>query len=349
MPDKFRAVYYINQFFGQIGGEESAYAPVLVKDEKIGPASAFDTLLVGEGEVVRTIICGDNYFNENKDKTISEILSAVEAAAPSVLVAGPAFNAGRYGTACAEIIKAVTRELKIPAVSGMYTENPGVALCREAAYIVSTGESAGGMREALLKMAALAKKLAAGDEIGPPEETGYIPRGIRKTVFVQKRGSRRAVDMLLAILCGEAYQTEMEMPVFDTVSPARPIADLTNATIALCSSGGIVPLGNPDRIESASAQKWARYDISGKKSLGADFYSTHGGYDPVYANEMPDRIVPVDILNEFKNEGIIGGVHPYFYSTTGTGTAVGKAAEFGAEIGARLKNAGVDGVILTST
>ena len=42
----------------------------------------------------------------------------------------------------------------------------------------------------------------------------------------------------------------------------------------------------------------------------------------VYANEVPDRVVPLDILREFEKEGKIGKVYKYFYTTTGTGTSV---------------------------
>ena len=360
--EKLKIVYYVNQFFGQIGGEEMAGTPVQIKDEKIGPAIGFQAQLGGAAEVVRTIICGDNYFNENTEKASAEILAAIKEVSPQLFVAGPAFNAGRYGMACAEISRLVAKELEIPVVSGMYIENPGVEVCKEFAYIVSTGNSAGSMGKALPDMAVLAKKLLSGEEIGSPEELGYIPRGMRKTLIAEKRGSLRAVDMLLAVLGGKEYKTEMPMPVFDTVAPAAAIKDLSKATIAICTSGGIVPQGNPDRIESAAAQKWGKYDISGRKALSGyavqdaatktflnDYYSTHGGYDPVYANEIPDRIAPLDILNKFKEEGYIGDVFKFFFTTTGTGTAVSKAKEFGKEIGAMLKEAGVDGVILTST
>ena len=50
-----------------------------------------------------------------------------------------------------------------------------------------------------------------------------------------------------------------------------------------------------------------------------------------------------------KQKGEIAGIYQYFYSTTGTGTSVGNAVKFGKEIGKELREAGVDGVILTST
>lgn len=350
MSDKFKVLYYVNQFFGQVGGEDKAGMPPEFRASKIGPAMGFEGLLKGEGTVIGTIICGDNYFNENKSDVLEIILNMVKEAAPDVFVAGPAFNAGRYGVACSEIAKAVVQQLNIPVVSGMYLENPGLENCKAFAYVVGTTDTAGGMRNALPSMAALTYKLAKGIEVGSPEDEGYIARGMRKTLFVEKRGSLRAVEMLLARLKGLPFETEMPMPVFDIVTPAEPIKDLSKATIALCTSGGIVPAGNPDRIQSASAQKWGKYDVSETNALEATcYYTTHGGYDPIYANEMPDRVAPLDVLKEFEAEGYIGKVFDWFYTTTGTGTAVGKSVEFGVQIGAELKAAGVDGVILTST
>jgi len=346
----FRVVYYVNQFFGQVGGEDKAGMPPEYRQGKVGPAVGFEGLLKGEGEVIGTIICGDNYFNENKQEVMEMILNFVKEASPDVFVAGPAFNAGRYGVACAEISKAVAQRLNIPVITGMYLENPGLDICKEIAYVVSTSDSAGGMRKALPLMASLTDKLVKGIELGAPEVEGYIARGMRKTLFVEKKGSLRAVEMLINRLQGKPFETEMPMPVFDVVSPAAAIKDLSKATIALCTSGGIVPAGNPDKIQSASAQKWGKYDVSNVRALEAPcYYTTHGGYDPVYANEIPDRVAPLDVLKEFEAEGTIGKVYDWFYTTTGTGTSVGKSVEFGVQIGAELKAAGVDGVILTST
>jgi len=68
MSSKFQVLYYVNQFFGQVGGEDKASMPPEYRKEKVGPAVGFEGLLKGEGEVVGTIICGDNYFNENNKR-----------------------------------------------------------------------------------------------------------------------------------------------------------------------------------------------------------------------------------------------------------------------------------------
>ena len=59
--------------------------------------------------------------------------------------------------------------------------------------------------------------------------------------------------------------------------------------------------GNPDHIESSSASHYGEYDITGVTDLTEETYETaHGGYDPVYANEDPDRVLPVDVLRDME-------------------------------------------------
>lgn len=344
----YKILYYVNQFFGQIGGEDKAdFAPVL-KPEAIGPALGFNAELKGEAQVVSTLICGDNYFNEQNEETVKFIKEKLNEIKPDLVVAGPAFNAGRYGMACAGVVETVT-EQNIPVITGMYHENPAVDHIKGKALIVKTSDSAAGMKDALPIMAKLALKTLKQEEIGKPEAEGYIVQGKRLTVFTEKRGSERAVEMLLARLRGEAFETELPMPVFDTVEPAKPIADLSKITVALLTTGGIVPKGNPDRIQSASAQIWGKYDVSNLDELKGTFVTIHGGYDPVYANERADRVAPLDLLKKAKKDGVIKDVYKYFYTTTGTGTSVGNALKFGKEIGKELAEAGVDAAIMTST
>ena len=348
---KIKVVHYINQFFANIGGEEKADYPAELRvGEVVGPGMAFNMNFKDEAEIIATIVCGDSYFNENLDKAKADILAMVKEQAPDVFVAGPAFNAGRYGVACGTIAAAVQEELGIPAVTGMYVENPGADMFKNQVYMVSTKNSAAGMRDAVGKMAPLALKLAKGEKIGASCEEGYMPNGIRVNFFEKERGSKRAVKMLLQKLADKPYVTEYPMPSFDKVAPNPAVKDLAHAKIALVTSGGIVPKGNPDRIESSSASHYGEYDITGVMDLTADTYETaHGGYDPVYANEDADRVLPVDVLREMEKEGKIGELHHLFYTTTGNGTAVASAKAFADEFSQKLKADGVDAVILTST
>ncbi len=260
---KIRVVQYINQFFAQIGGEEKADIPAELREGPVGPGLAFNQAWGEEAEVVATIICGDSYFNENLEKAQAEVIEMVKSQNPDMFIAGPAFNAGRYGVACGTIAKAVQDNLNIPVLTGMYIENPGADMFKKDVYVVSTKNSAAGMRDAVKKMAPLALKLARHEAIGASCEEGYMPNGIRVNLFEKERGSKRAVKMLIAKLNGKPYTTEFPMPSFDRVAPNPAVKDMAHATVALCTSGGIVPHGNPDRIESSSASKYGEYDIEG--------------------------------------------------------------------------------------
>lgn len=277
---KYKIVHYINQFFAGIGGEEKAdYTPEL-REGVVGPGMGLKAALGEDYEIVSTIICGDNYFGENLDAATDTIIEMVKKCEPDVFVAGPAFNAGRYGVACGTICKAVEERLGIPVITGMYIENPGVDMFRKDLIIVDTPNSAAGMPKVLPVMSALIKKMAAGEEILGPKEEGYIERGIRVNYFAEKRGSERALEMLVKKLKGEEYGTDLPMPKFDRVAPAEPVKDIKHAKIAVVTSGGIVPTGNPDHIESSNATKWGKYDITGMDRLSADEFTTiHGGYD----------------------------------------------------------------------
>ena len=140
------------------------------------------------------------------------------------------------------------------------------------------------------------------------------------------------------------------MPVFDRVDPHPAIKDVTKARIALVSSGGPVPKGNPDRIESSSASKYGKYSLVDINDFTAENGETaHGGYDPVYANIDLDRVLPVDVIKEMVASGEIGSLHEYWYSTVGNGTSVANSKKFAAQIAEDLLADKVDGVILTST
>jgi glycine reductase len=346
---KIRVVHYINQFFAQIGAEDKAHVPPEIKKGALGPGILLQQLLGNNAEVVATVFCGDNYYAEKSEVASREIVTMVAKYQPDILIAGPAFNAGRYGIACSGVCHAVANKLSIPVITGMFKENPGIEIGR-GLYIIETANSAAKMKDALTMIVRLALKLVNNEEIGAPEEEGYFPRGIRENYFAEKIGAVRAVDMLLLKLAGEPYKTEYPIPSFDRVPPSPPVIGLKNQKIAIVTSGGIVPKGNPDRIESSSASKFGEYSLAGLDKLTAASHETaHGGYDPVYANQDPNRVLPVDVLRQLEREGVIGKLHELYYATVGNGTSVANAKKFGAEIATRLKKAAVSAVILTST
>ena len=190
----YKVVHYINQFFAQIGGEEMAHVPPELREGPVGPGTAFTAAWKGEAEITKTIVCGDSYFAEHEKEAKEQILAWVKEEKPDLFIAGPAFNAGRYGYACANVCVAV-KELGIPVLTGMYEENPGADL-KDKVMIVATANSAAGMRKAAPVMANLAMKIMKGEKIGASSEEGYMNMGIRVNLFEKERGAKRAVDML---------------------------------------------------------------------------------------------------------------------------------------------------------
>lgn len=347
---KYRIVHYINQFFAQIGGEDMADIQPQVRDGAIGPGLAFAAAFGDDYEIVATAICGDNYFASHLEEAQETLLEMIKGYAPDIFVAGPAFNAGRYGVACGAIAKAVEERLGIPSITGMFEENPGVDMYRKDLYIIKTKDSAASMRQAISLMAGFAKKIAAGGDILGPDEEGYHERGIRVNYLHEQRGSERAIEMLLKKCKGEEYVSEYPMPKFDRVTPLPAIKDPSKLKFAIVTSGGIVPAGNPDRIESSSATKYGIYSIEGMESMSKDdFITVHGGYDRAFVTEDPNLVIPLDVLREMEEEGRIGKLANYFVTTTGTGTSVGNSKRFGEDFSGKLKQDGIDAVILTST
>jgi glycine reductase len=345
-----RVVHYINQFFGGLGGEEYAGIPPEVRDGAVGPGRLLDQLLPGDAEVVATIICGDNYAAENLDEVTAAVATRVKDMQADLLIAGPCFQAGRYGIAAGGVCAAVHQQLNVPSVTAMSQENPGVGLYHEQVYIVDSGGDVGQMRDVLARMALLGTKLANGEDPGLPAEVGYFPRGLLRSQFVEQTAAERLTAMLLAKLRGQPYEPEAPIEIAEPTAQPLPVADLSKAVVALVTDGGLVPKGNPDGIPLAFAKVWGAYNIAGKETLSADEYDvSHGGYDNRPVRTDPHRLVPVDVLRDFERDGLIGGLHPEFLSTTGNLNPINNSRRMGKEMAQRLTSAGVDAVILTST
>ena len=345
---RIRAIHYLNQFFGGLGGEAQADAPPTLVPGAKGPGLLLQRL-VPDIEVVATVVAGDDFMSTAEAAVDAVVALVRDAPAADVLIAGPAFVAGRYGMACGAVCEAVSEQLSLPTVTAMHEENPGVDTYRRDVTIVRTERDVMGMNDAIKRVGDLAGKLVSGQAVDPAVD-GTFPRGVRRNRFSEQTGAHRAVAMLLRKLAGEPIDTEYAMPTFDRVTPAPPIADLSSCRIALVTSGGIVPRGNPDRIESANASRWGAYDISGVTALDASTHMTvHGGYDPTYATEDPNRVLPLDVVRDLVHEGRVGSLHDAYFATVGNATSVASARAFGAAMATALREAHVQAVILTST
>jgi len=345
-----RIIHYLNQFFGGIGAEEQAGSGLEIREGAVGPGKLLETLLGDDARVVLTIVCGDNYAVENQADVTTVVLEKVRTTEADLFVAGPCFDAGRYGVAAGALCSAVQTELGIPVITAMSEENPGVDLYREILCIVDSGTSITKMREVLAKMANLGKKLVSKEAIGLPAEEGYLPRGLLRDQVVETKAATRLVDMLVAKLKGERFESEMPATAFAPVPMPAAVTDLSKAKVMLITDGGLVPKGNPDRIEGTAATRWGAYRIAGRDDLrGEEYEVSHGGYDTRFVQEDPHRLVPLDAMREMEKNGVIGKLHDEFISTCGRSNPLSNTRRLGREIAEKIKRDGVDAVILTST
>jgi len=346
-PRSAKVAHYINQFFAGLGGEEKAdTGPGRLND--LAPISRkLNSSMPENLEVTATIYCGDDYAASNP-KAPAEILGLIQESGAEVVVAGPAFGSGRYGIACARVATAAN-EAGLTAVCAMDAENPGVGELKPGgATGLASGSAARLMGAALEKMANAAGKLVAGESVG--EADGLIEKPSRRNVLSDHNAARRAVDLALARIAGDKQATEIPLADFGVVTPAAPVADAADAVFALLTEGGLVPTGNPGRLESARATKWLRYPAgAGNGIQPGESQSVHGGFSTAAANADPQRILPLEAARQLESEGKIGRLFDEYFVTVGNGTGVADAARFGVEWAAELHKAGVQAAILTST
>jgi len=345
-----RIVHYLNQFFAGIGGEDQADTPPQSKTGSVGPGRLLQQMLAMDAEVVGTVICGDGLFADRMEETAPAVLRLIAEFKPDVVIAGPAFNAGRYGLACGRVCADVEQKLKIPAVTGMYPENAAVAVYGNAVLIVPAAASALGMKEAMNAIARLALKLGRAETLGPAAVEGYLPRGQRRNTRVGTSASERALDLLLKRLKGEAFATEVPLPRYEAVTPPAPVADPARVRLALVTESGLVPKGNPGRLEWVRASRWLKYSIAGKDRLEKGEYEVvHSGYDTAFALDDPNRLVPVDAARQLARRGEIGSLLDTYYVTCGNHGILSEMAQYSKDIAAELKAQDVGAVLLVAT
>ena len=97
-----------------------------------------------------------------------EFVELVKKYQEDLFVAGPGFNAGRYGLGCGAATAAVT---------ALYAENPGTDLYKDRAYILQTENNAAKMREAMKSVAEFVDRLIKNDFIGDGRKEGYHGSG----------------------------------------------------------------------------------------------------------------------------------------------------------------------------
>ena len=340
-----RIVHYLNQFFIGAGGEDAAAQPPSSQAGAVGPGRRLAQLLGDEHEIVATVSCGDDDA-AGRPEAIAEIVALIAEHQPDLVVAGPAFTSGRYGLACARVA-AGAKAAGLGAVAAMHPDNPGLDEAG-GAPVVASGEAARLMGPALDTLSAAVKKLLAGEVL--TDADGLVGLAPRRPRMAERTAAERAVDLALTRLGGDRDATEVPLPRFDRVTPAPPIEDLRDATLAILTEGALVPDGNPGALESARATKWLRYSLEGRDELKpGEWRSVHGGFSTVWANEDPHRILPLDAARRLERDGAIGRLYQEYLVTAGNGTSVANARRFGVEWAADLRHSGARAAILTAT
>jgi len=347
-----KVLHYLNQFFAGIGGEEQAGHEVIFLPRAVGVGVEIEKALKAHGAEFATVACGDNYFHEAEADALRAIGAAIDEFHPDIFIAGPAFNAGRYGIACAKVCSWARDNWQIPAITAMHEDNPGTREIGRNVFVIQTGASIASMAETLKRFARLMEILIARDESGAEnfraEYCLPIPR--RFTVRTDRPDYVRAVDLLLAKLNGEVYDSEI--PRIEAQAHAIPnlSGSLKEMTLALVTEGGLVPKGNPDRLESSRGSKYFKYSIDGRDDFKrGEFEAMHTGYDTSTVDRDPDRIVPLDAMRVLEKAQRFKKLHDYYFVTTGTGAMPSKMAELGAGIADELSSSGINAVLLTAT
>src|SRR5215471_16946850 len=99
-----------------------------------------------------------------EEKALTMIRATLEQFRPDLFLAGPAFNAGRYGLACAKVCSWVRDNWRIPAVTGMHEDNPGTKEIGRHVFVIQTGASTASMQDSLKRFSLLIEGLLARDE-----------------------------------------------------------------------------------------------------------------------------------------------------------------------------------------
>ena len=163
-------------------------------------------------------------------------------------------------------------------------------------------------------------------------------------------GELNGQEVKLAKVKGEQFESEMMPTTFSRIPMAAPVADISKAKFMLITDGGLVPKGNPDKIQGSAATRWGSYGIEGCDDLkGENYEISHGGYDPQFVRQDPDRLVPLDVMRELEKVGVIGELHNEFIATSGLSNPLSNTRRMGREMAVKAKQLGIDAVILTST
>lgn len=140
-------------------------------------------------------------------------------------------------------------------------------------------------------------------------------------------------------------QSEIYVPITPPPVWAPVTKPLNEMVIALASAAG-VHMKNDERFNLAGD---TGFRMVPDTATPADLMVSHGGYDNSDVNRDVNCMFPIERLHELAKEGFIKGVAPYHYTFMGGGgNQEVFTNETGPAIAAKLKEEGVDGVVMTA-
>ena len=349
-----RVMHYVNQFFAGIGGEDKADIPVGSFGGAIGPGKRLQELLGDSAEIVVTAYCGDDYFGTHRDEVLESILNIARLHDIKLVIAGPAFSSGRYGFACVEVCHYISTTMDVNCVTGIHHTNPAIEIYKQyknkKVFAIPATEVVSGMEDALRKITQLVSKLSSGATIGSAAQENYIPRGIRQVELMGKNGVERAFDMMLDRWAGRPFTTEIPIECLESIPPAPQVTAIASSTLAIVSTSGVVPQGNPDGFKMHRNTQWKKYDIAKLNSMqDSKWDAIHGGYNTAFMKMNPNFGVPLDVCREMEGDGEFSKLLPYFYATSGINALISAMQVIGQEIARDLVARGVSAALLVST
>jgi glycine reductase len=156
--------------------------------------------------------------------------------------------------------------------------------------------------------------------------------------------------MLIAKLNGQPFQTELPYSAQSEQVAAPPLAALASSKVAIITTAGVVPAGNPDRFFLRGNTFWRKYPIDELERLDSGAWiAVHGGYSTSWMNQNPKpgraaRCVASLGKPRCRRPGrALVLFHP------GVGAEFDQASRMGREIAADLKAQGIDAALLVST
>ena len=94
------------------------------------------------------------------------------------------------------------------------------------------------------------------------------------------------------------------MEIWEDAPPAPALKKVSEHNIAVVTTSGVVPWGNPDRFKTYRNTHWQKYNIAELKELEpGKWEAVHGGYNIAYMNKNPHYGVPLDALRTLEAEG----------------------------------------------